>query len=158
MRLKRETEVAIAILVACAGSGGCRLKTAEAAKVADTSTDFTAHIALRLVNAGLLVAKRGRTGGLALTKSADNIFLGEVIGVFEDGMVAQKRRISPTGNAPSLEEIMAGANHAMRGYLDRFVIADLAHQDPSMTSKKTAVADRLETIPSKLRMPIGLGL
>lgn len=30
MRLKRETEVAIAILVACARSNDCRLKTADA--------------------------------------------------------------------------------------------------------------------------------
>lgn len=82
MRLKRETEVTVAILVACAKSGDCRLKTAEAAKPADTSTDFAAHIALKLVDAGLLVAKRGRTGGLTLSRPAEKIFLGEVSGMW----------------------------------------------------------------------------
>jgi DNA-binding IscR family transcriptional regulator len=54
MKLRRENEVAIAILVACARSNDCRLKTADAAKVAETTPDFAAHVVLKLVNAGFL--------------------------------------------------------------------------------------------------------
>lgn len=157
MRLKRETEVAIAILVACARSGDCRLKTAEAAKAADTSTDFAAHIALRLVNAGLLVAKRGRTGGLMLSRPAQDIALGEVIGMCDDqSKLAQDHSGSISGSAPSLEQIIAGANHAMRSYLDRFSIADLADRNRSKSSKSKAGLERGEAFLSAPR-PIGLG-
>lgn len=129
MRLKRETEVAIAILVACARSSDCRLKTVEAAKAASTSTDFAAHIALKLVNAGFLKAKRGRGGGLELSRTAETIYLGDLLaGLAAQGSASPEPIVvstSPEDDASDLNEIIAGANHAMRSFLDRFSIADL---------------------------------
>jgi Rrf2 family protein len=145
MQLKRETEVAIAILVACARTGDCLLKTAVAAKAAETSTDFAAHIALRLVNARLLEAKRGRTGGLKLARSADCIFLGDVISILEKVGVgkAKVREESAAYHIPGLKQIMAGANDTMRDYLDRFSVADLATLElPDHTNRASSGSRR----------------
>jgi len=145
MQLKRETEVAIAILVACARTGDCLLKTAAAAKAAETSTDFAAHIALRLVNAGILDAKRGRTGGLKLARSADCIFLGDLISILEKAGVgkAELEKESGSYRISSLRQIMAGANDTMRDYLDRFSVADLATLElPDHASRGSSDARR----------------
>jgi Rrf2 family protein len=129
MRMKRETEVAIAILVACARSNGRRLKTADAAKAANTTPDFAAHIALKLVNAGFLKAKRGRSGGLELSRPADRVVLGEVICRLEehDSLASEETALrSPRAVESDLQTIMVGARHAMHTFLDRFSIAELA--------------------------------
>ncbi|WP_246091982.1 RrF2 family transcriptional regulator [Aliirhizobium smilacinae] len=125
MRLKRETEVAIAILVACAQSNECRLKTADAAKGAETTPDFAAHIVLRLVNAGLVKAKRVRNGGLELLRPAKAISLRDIICWVEDLAPAGPKGIGGRVKDRGLEQIIHGANHAVEAYLDRFSIADL---------------------------------
>lgn len=130
MRLKRETAVAIAILVACARSNDGLLKTVESAKAANTSTDFAAHIALKLVKAGFLKAKRGRGGGLELSRSAETMYLGDLMAGLEAQGSARTQELvvsnSPEHEASDLSKIIAGANHTMRTFLDRFSIADLA--------------------------------
>lgn len=140
MRLKRETAVAIAILVACARSNDCRLKTVEAAKAANTSTDFAAHIALRLVNAGFLKAKRGRGGGLKLSRTAETIYLGELMAGLEACGSTRSDKIAVSASledeASDLNEIIAGANYVMRTFLDRFSIADLADRQVNPCSNR----------------------
>ena len=128
MRLRRETEVAIAILVDCARAEGGLVKTAEAAQAANTTTDFAAHVALKLVNAGLVEARRGRRGGLTLKQRADKLLLGHVIALmqreFDDAVTC-----SDEDPASRLAGIMAGTSRTMRRYLDQFAIADLAVGD-----------------------------
>lgn len=129
MKLRRETEVAIAILVACARSNDCRLKTADAAKVAETTTDFAAHVVLKLVNAGFLKTKRGRNGGLELSRSANAISLCDVICRVDDQHPAASGRIKAKEEQVKygpLSQIILGANNAIQTYLDLFSIADLA--------------------------------
>ncbi len=132
LKLKREAEVAIAILVACARSNNRRLKTADAAKVAATTSDFAAHIVLKLVNAGFLKTKRGRNGGLELSRPANAISLRDIICRVKDQQsdTSEGRRSSGEKlKVGSLKQIMLGANHAVQTYLDRFSIADLADNE-----------------------------
>lgn len=143
MRLKRETEVAVAILIACAKSGGCRLKTAEAASAAGVSTDYAAQIALKLVNSGFFSASRGRNGGLDLARPATGILLGEVIGVWEDRGVTAEEWGGSLSSATSLEKIVTRASCAARTYLDQFSIGDLADAErPLRGSQRFAAENR----------------
>jgi Rrf2 family protein len=140
MRLKSETAVAVAILVACARCNDCRLKTVEAAKAANTSADFAAHIALKLVKAGFLKAKRGRGGELTLAHTADTIFLGDLIAGLEAQGSAEPQEIvestSMEDEASDLGQIITGANFAMRTFLNRFSIADLPNCRATSSSAK----------------------
>ena len=126
MKLKRETEVAIALLIACARSSDCRVKTASAATAANTTTDFAARVALKLANAGFLKATRGPSGGLELSRPARSMLLGDII----------CRLGNPTSNDAccangSLGQIIADASQAQRTFLDRFSIAGLADRQVS---------------------------
>lgn len=144
MRLKRETEVAVAILIACARSGGCRLKTAEAANAAGGSVDYAAQIALKLVNLGFLSTSKGRNGGLDLARPATSILLGKIIGVWEKlGSAKEELRGSHSATAISLGRMVTGATCAARSYLDQFSIADLANAErPLRSSQKVSAANR----------------
>lgn len=135
MRLRRETEVAIAILVDCTRAKGGLVKTAEAAQASNTTTDFAAHVALKLVNAGIVEARRGRRGGLMLKRPADNLSLGEVIALMQPEFDDADK---PSDGDPTsrLAGIMAGTNRTMRTYLDRFSIADLADGKQQLASEK----------------------
>ncbi|WP_180356165.1 RrF2 family transcriptional regulator [Aliirhizobium smilacinae] len=159
VRLKRETEVAIAILVACARSNDCRLKTADAAKAAETTSDFAAHVALKLVNAGLLTATRGRNGGLELSRSASAISLHDVICPMED----QNPVASNAGNsrgeylkAKALIEVMRGVDDAVQTYLNRFSIHDLAEAELPLEEGK--IEENSETMRAKRRARRSSGL
>lgn len=89
-------------------------KDGGAAEAADKSTDFAAYIALKLVNAGLLVAKIGRTGGLRLSR----------LSVLEDELVARRaaelaavaegnRSVSPVYIIGTEVPVPGGASHAV---------------------------------------------
>lgn len=152
MRLRRETEVAIAILVDCTRAKGGLVKTAEAAQAANTTSDFAAHVALKLVNAGLVEARRGRRGGLTLKRPADKLLLGHVIALMQpefDDVVA----FSDEDPVSRLAGIMEGTNRTMRIYLDQFSIADLADGDRQiraehMMSWKPLEREHLKASPS----------
>ncbi|NWJ23928.1 Rrf2 family transcriptional regulator [Rhizobium sp. RM] len=132
MHLKRETVVAIFILVACARSNGGRVKTAEAAEAANTSKEFAAHVALKLVTAGFLETKRGRNGGLELSRPAGNILLGDILSRFQLQTAASRQLDEDSflqDGVLDFHKIIAGADRAAWTYLDRFSIADLAGLD-----------------------------
>jgi Rrf2 family protein len=136
MRLKRQTELAIAILIACERAGGQRVRVADAARFAGSTSSFTAQIAHTLVQAGFLQARRGRRGGFALAKEARDTRLGELIGQLQPETAAKSGTdgIPYSDTVGELSRIMGGADHAVQAYLNRYSIADLARIDSGGSS------------------------
>ncbi|NWJ25527.1 Rrf2 family transcriptional regulator [Rhizobium sp. RM] len=158
MRLKRESEVAIAILAACANAKGGQIRTVEAARAAGTTASFAAQVVPSLVQAGLIEARRGRRGGLALTQPAGDILLGDVIARMQPELIASARtEENLTGRDPTAElcKIVMGADDVIRAYLDRFSIADLANKNrpgPLQQDRRKKGSDH-KTYSAKTSLP-----
>ncbi|MBB4095689.1 Rrf2 family transcriptional regulator [Ochrobactrum pecoris] len=143
MRLTRQTEIAIDILVACARSPDRVILTAEAAHKAHTSKDHAAHIVRLLLQSGFLFAERGRYGGIGLAMPAQEIPLGDVLRQVQPDLV----RYSLEGRNDAYEAgtvhpvFAAIATVAETTFLDimnRYSVADLAASRKVKFSAKTS--------------------
>lgn len=83
MRLTTRTNLAARILMACAENPDRLLKTAEVAKLCNSSTHHTAHVVQRLQAEGFIRTHRGRSGGFTLARPEDEISVGDVFRIFE---------------------------------------------------------------------------
>lgn len=126
MRLTRQSEIAIAILTACARCPGEHVHTSVAAIEAGASRLHTAKIVHVLVHARLLTTVRGRRGGLALSLPAGSISLGAVLRHTQPEIVDTG---APVHRGRNVREPLDIVVHAARGtfvrLMDRFTIADL---------------------------------
>ncbi|MGE0627697.1 MAG: Rrf2 family transcriptional regulator [Hyphomicrobiaceae bacterium] len=127
MRLTRRSEIAIAILVACAKTRAGYAQTSEAALEAGATKAHTAKVVLLLVHAGLLKTMRGRGGGIALAQPAGSISLSTVLRHTQPEIV---ETCGPPPRARSSRTSIDIILHAARGtfvaLMDRFSVADLA--------------------------------
>jgi Rrf2 family nitric oxide-sensitive transcriptional repressor len=126
MRLTRQSEIAVAVLLACARRPEGYVQTSEAAVEAGASRLHTAKIVHVLVHAGLLTAVRGRRGGLALSLPAGCISLGAVLRHTQPEIVDTG---APVQRGRNVREPLDIVVHAARGtfvrLMERFTIADL---------------------------------
>ena len=126
MRLTRQSEIAVAVLVACARRPEGYVQTSEAAVEAGASRLHTAKIVHVLVHAGLLKTVRGRRGGLTLALPAGSVSLGAVLRhtqpeIVETGAPVQRGR---NARVP-LDVVVHAARGTFATLMDRFTIADL---------------------------------
>lgn len=146
MRLTRQTEIAISILVACAKSRGSIILTADAARKAHTSKDHAAHIVRLLQQSGFLFSERGRCGGIGLAVPAEEIPLGDVLRHVQPDLV----RYSQEGGDDAHEAVTVNRTFAAIAtvaettfleIMNRYSVADLAanktKRSPPKRSKKT---------------------
>ncbi len=126
MRLTRQSEIAFAILTACARRPGEYVHTSIAAIEARASRLHTAKIVHLLVHAGLLVTARGRAGGIALARPAGSISLAAVLRHTQPDLVETDMpvRRKQAEHAP-LSIVIHAARGAFLTLMDRFTVADL---------------------------------
>jgi len=84
MRLTKQTNHAIRILMYCAANDPQLSKTGEIARAYRLSEQFLFKILQPLSKAGLVQTVRGRNGGLRLGRAADQITLFDVIRATEE--------------------------------------------------------------------------
>ena len=84
MRLTKQTNYAIRMLMYCAANEGELSRVPEIAKAYSVSELFLFKILHPLVEAGLMQTVRGRNGGVKLAKPADEIFVSDVVKVTEE--------------------------------------------------------------------------
>ncbi len=125
MRLTRQSEIAVAILAACARRPGEQLPTSTAAREAAASKAHTAKVVHLLVHGGFLVATRGRRGGLRLAKPAEVISLSGVLQHMQPELIESSDRAPRRGTHGHLDMIADAARSIVTALLDRFTIADL---------------------------------
>lgn len=138
MKLSRQCEIALDILVTCAGNAEPVTKTRNAASFAVASKSHTAIVVSRLVRAGFLHSARGSKGGVCLARAANGILVGEVVRIFPGASLFPTRRLSNR----KMHQVIVEVDKSIFQILDSFTIADLLDRrivparDPGQTGKE----------------------
>lgn len=137
MRLTRQTNYAIRILMYCAANDGRLSRIPDIAQAYSLSDLFLFKILQPLVEAGLVQTVRGRNGGVKLAKSAADISLFDVVRVTEENFAMAECFENDNAECPLVES--CGLNEALRNALNAFFevlasysIKDLVEARPNM--------------------------
>lgn len=125
MRLTRQSEIAIGILLACARNHNGMTLTLDAAQQAGTTKDFAARIVALLVRAGLLNGHRGRYGGLSLVAPPDAIRLGDVLRITQPDFATVETQLSGAVRNRAFDSILRAATTSFLDTMDDFSLGDL---------------------------------
>lgn len=132
MHLTRFTDLGLRtmMLLAAAETDGRRITTRTIASGADASENHIAKAVSRLVELGMVNARRGRVGGLELTEAGRHASLGWLVRRLEgDAEVidcAGGTHPCPLIPACRLRRVLAEAKEAFYRQLDGYTIDDLS--------------------------------
>jgi Rrf2 family transcriptional regulator, iron-responsive regulator len=139
MRLTRQTNHAVRILMYCAANEGRLSRIPEIAAAYRVSELFLFKILQPLVENGLVETVRGRNGGVRLAKPAAAITLFDVVRVTEDNFAMAECFENDEAECPLVDS--CGLNEALRKALGAFFevlagysIADLVATRANMRS------------------------
>ena len=130
MRLSLFTDYSLRVLIQAALRHPDRVTIDEVADAYGISRNHLIKVINELGRAGFLVTHRGRSGGFTLARSAERIFLSEVVRFGEDGQpvvecfdpVRNKCVITP---ACKMKGMIAEAMRAFFDVLGKYTIADV---------------------------------
>lgn len=130
MRLTKQTNYAIRMLMYCTANEGELSRVPEIAKAYSVSELFLFKILHPLVEAGLMATVRGRNGGVRLAKPATEITVADVVKVTEENFAMaecfENNAIEcPLVNACGLNATLGKALRAFFDVLSATTIADL---------------------------------
>lgn len=153
MRLTRQTNYAIRILMYCAANEGRLSRIPEIAAAYSVSELFLFKILQPLVEAGLVQTVRGRNGGVRLGKPATEITLFDVVRVTEESFAMAECFERDATDCPLIDS--CGLNEALRKalgaffeVLESYTIDDLVKTRPAMRSLLGIEDSRLVAIAS----------
>jgi Rrf2 family iron-responsive transcriptional regulator len=137
MRLTRQTNYAIRILMYCAANNGRLSRIPEIAAAYTVSELFLFKILQPLVENGLVQTVRGRNGGVRLGRAATDISLLEIVRVTEDNFAMAECFESDSAECPlvdscALNEALRKALNAFFEVLASYSIDDLVKARPSI--------------------------
>jgi Rrf2 family iron-responsive transcriptional regulator len=129
MRLTKQTNYAVRMLMYCAANDGHLSRVPEIAKAYGVSELFLFKILQPLTKAGLVETVRGRNGGVKLGRAADKITLFDVVRVTEDSFAMAECFEDGAVECPLVDS--CGLNSALRKALNAFfdVLADYTIDD-----------------------------
>ncbi|MFR9794835.1 RrF2 family transcriptional regulator [Streptomyces sp. MS06] len=133
MRLLRSTDLALRVLMRLAVVGASTPTTREVAAVMGVPYTHTAKVVAELQHLGLVDARRGRGGGLALSEQGRTASVGAVVRAFEgDGDVVECEGATPCPLSPGcrLRGALRRAQEAFFATLDPVTLADVV-ADPT---------------------------
>jgi Rrf2 family transcriptional regulator, iron-responsive regulator len=137
MRLTRQTNYAIRIMMYCAANEGRLSRIPEIASAYSVSELFLFKILQPLVENGLVETVRGRNGGVRLAKPAAEISLFDVVRVTEENFAMAECFENDASDCPlvdscALNAALREALNAFFGVLERYSIEDLVKERPNM--------------------------
>ncbi|PQD98491.1 transcriptional regulator [Mycobacterium sp. EPG1] len=137
MQLTRFTDLGLRamMLLAAGESADKRVTTGQIAASAGASENHIAKAVSRLVELGLVEARRGRIGGLSLTDEGRAASVGRLVRELEgdrEVVDCQGLTTCPLIAACRLRHALAQAKEAFYRELDRYTVADLA-RSPALT-------------------------
>ena len=137
MRLTKQTNYAVRILMYCEANRGNLSQIPDIAKAYGVSELFLFKILQPLNKAGLIESIRGRNGGIRLNRDASKISLFDVVKVTEDSFSMAECFETGESDCPLLDS--CGLNSALRKALNAFFdvlaeysIADLVNTRPQI--------------------------
>ncbi|MFF4042751.1 RrF2 family transcriptional regulator [Streptomyces sp. NPDC001816] len=129
MRLLRSTDLALRVLMRLAVAGDANPTTRQVAADMDVPYTHAAKVVAELQHLGLLDARRGRGGGLALTERGRTASVGTVVRTFEgDGDVVDCEGGTtpcPLNAACRLRGALRRAQEAFFATLDPLTVGDM---------------------------------
>ncbi|MCY1371790.1 HTH-type transcriptional repressor NsrR [compost metagenome] len=137
MRLTRQTNYAIRMLMYCAANDGKLSRVPEIARAYGVSELFLFKILQPLVEHSLVETVRGRNGGVRLGRAAKDISLFDVIRVTEENFAMAECFENDATECPlvdscSLNSALREALNAFFGVLMKYSIADLVKARPNV--------------------------
>ncbi len=136
MRLTRQTNYAMRILMYCAANDGQLSRIPEIATAYTVSELFLFKILQPLVEHGLVETVRGRNGGVRLGRPAAQISLFDVVRVTEENFAMAECFESdtecPLVDSCALNSALREALNAFFEVLARYSIADLVAARPNV--------------------------
>lgn len=136
MRLNKSTGDAIRILIACARAGGALVKVVDLSATLDISMQNVFKIVHILSRAGLTAAVRGRHGGIRLSRSADAIYIGDIVRAMEQTESSPEAIGRPGEGGPSAVDVTRVLDDALEAFiavLDRHSLADMVAREALST-------------------------
>jgi Rrf2 family iron-responsive transcriptional regulator len=118
MRLTKQTNYAVRMLMYCAANDGHLSRIPEIAKAYGVSELFLFKILQPLNKAGLVETVRGRNGGVRLPKPATEISLFDIVKVTEDSFAMAECFEAGEIDCPLVDS--CGLNTALRKALNAF--------------------------------------
>jgi Rrf2 family transcriptional regulator, iron-responsive regulator len=118
MRLTKQTNYAVRMLMYCAANNGNLSRIPEIAKAYGVSELFLFKILQPLHKAGIVETVRGRNGGVRLGRPAEEISLFDVVKVTEDNFSMAECFESDVAECPLVDS--CGLNSALRKALNAF--------------------------------------
>ncbi|WP_075292554.1 iron-responsive transcriptional regulator RirA [Pararhizobium arenae] len=118
MRLTKQTNYAIRMLMYCAANDGNLSRIPEIARAYGVSELFLFKILQPLNKAGLVETVRGRNGGVRLPRPADQITLFDIVKVTEDSFAMAECFEAGEIECPLVDS--CGLNAALRKALNAF--------------------------------------
>ena len=137
MRLTRQTNYAVRMLMYCAANDGKLSRIPEIARAYGVSELFLFKILQPLVEHRLVETVRGRNGGVRLGRAAQDISLFDVVRVTEENFAMAECFENDATECPLVDS--CGLNSALRealnaffGVLMKYSIADLVKARPNV--------------------------
>ena len=139
MRLTKQTNYAIRLLMYCATNQGQLSRVSEIAAAYSVPEMFLFKILQPLVEHGMLETVRGRNGGVRLAKPASQITLFDVVRVTEDNFSMAECFSNDASECPLIDScaLNAALRKALGAFFDvleSFSIEDLIKGRPDMRS------------------------
>lgn len=136
MRLTKQSNYAVRLLMYCATNEGNISRVSEIARVYSISDLFLFKILHPLVQAGMVETIRGRSGGIRLAKGSGEITLFQVIRITEENF-ALSDHLEGDGACPSSDKygvstVFREALSAFFRVLSNYTIADLVAAQPNI--------------------------
>jgi len=128
VQLSKFSDYALRVLMYCGLRDGCATPVAEIAAAYGVSQNHLVKVAARLVELGLVVATRGRGGGVQLAVAPVEIVLGEVVRETENLELVECMGSASgcvlTGSC-KLQRALGRARDAFLAELDLYSLEDL---------------------------------
>jgi len=148
MKISRTSEYALKALIELAinhDKGNTVTLISDVAKRKGIPPKYLEQILLSLRNAGILVSKRGVGGGYSLSRSPENISLGEIIRAVE-GSLSPVNCVSigshvncPEESSCGLYSVMLEVRNAVSSILDNTSLKDVAERTLDLIDKNNRV-------------------
>jgi len=150
MRLNKSTGDAIRILIACARAEGELVKVGDLSAALDITMQNVFKIVHILSRAGLTAAMRGRHGGIRLGRSANEIFIGDIVRAMEQPEAVSDsatRQVEGSNSAAGVTRVLDDALEAFIAVLDQHSLADMVAREAHLHAAvaKPAAASRPST-------------
>ncbi|CDO46589.1 iron-responsive transcriptional regulator [Bartonella henselae] len=138
MRLTKQTNYALRILMYCADNQETLSRIPEIAKAYAVSELFLFKILQPLVEAGFVKTVRGRNGGVKLAKPAAEISVADVVKVTEDNFSMAECFDNAKSNCPLIDfcSLNTALQKALNAFFDVLSVISLADlQRPSFRNQ-----------------------